>query len=74
MVDLLGDNIMITKKMIRQAKKAVECVRLFAHHEYIDSKEFVVDGDTYILCTCECGWQHVHVPNDIGGMDPEPSV
>ena len=62
---------MITNKMMKQAKKEVECLMMFAHHEFVESKDFIVnldgDGDDwlYTMSVCYfCGYVSVHGPDE----------
>ena len=60
----------ITKKMIKQAKKELECIVVYAHHEYMESKDFIFkDPDfgtdwLYSMSVCyHCGHVSVHDPD-----------
>lgn len=59
----------ITKKMIKQAKKELECIMMFAHHEYVESKDFTIKNDygtdwLYSMSVCYfCGHVSVHDPD-----------
>ena len=62
------DSFMITKKMMKQAKKEVECLMTFAHHEFVESKDFIVNLDgvdmLYTMSVCFCGYVSVHGPDE----------
>lgn len=49
----------ISKEMIEQARKQVLCLHMFAHHEWTQEQDFVVEDDgcshTYTLLLCDCG-------------------
>jgi hypothetical protein len=61
---------MITKKMIKQAQKEVECVLNFAHHDFEEARYFSVDFDGHpllrVISVCHwCGAMRVHRPDEI---------
>lgn len=66
--DPMGHRFMITNKMMKQAKKEVECLMMFAHHEFVESKDFIVNLDgvdmLYTMSVCFCGYVSVHGPDE----------
>lgn len=55
---------MLSKKVMKQVKKEIMCIHMYAHHNFFGKDDIVVEGVLYSVSVCaDCGYVSVFDPD-----------